>query len=177
MFTFGYGTHVRHALFNPPNTSTVYDIARNFLILLDAERQTASARPILFVVHSLRGIMVKEALRQSYSSKDTKGRSHLYNIHESCSAIVFFGTPHRGADPRGMLHHVFELLIKAVGFSANSEVANTLLPSADRLKELREWFGPMARKREWMIHSFQEELGVRALNGKKVVVSQPASLE
>jgi hypothetical protein len=44
----------------------------------------------------------------------------------------------------------------------------TLLPTSERLKELRDEFSPMAHQKEWMIYSFQEQYGVPALNDKKV---------
>ncbi|KAF2191246.1 hypothetical protein K469DRAFT_720242, partial [Zopfia rhizophila CBS 207.26] len=56
--------------------------------------------------------------------------------------IMFFGTPHGGADPR------------AAGFSVNEQIINTLLPSAERLRELRDEFGLMAPEQNWIIHSF-----------------------
>jgi hypothetical protein len=44
------------------------------------------------------------------------------------------------------------------------------LPSAERLRELRDEFSPMAHQQKWIIHSFQEQLGARLLNGRKVHV-------
>ncbi|RYO73622.1 hypothetical protein DL762_010460 [Monosporascus cannonballus] len=80
---------------------------------------------------------------------------------------MFFGTPHGGADPRGFLRHIAEILIRAAWFSVNDHIVNTLLPSAERLKELRDEFGPIAHEQNWMVHSFQEELGIKYLNGRK----------
>jgi len=81
---------------------------------------------------------------------------------------MFFGTPHAGADPRGFLQHIAEKAIKAAGFQVNEQVVNTLLPSAERLRELRDEFSPMAQRQNWIIHSFQEQLGVKLLSGHKV---------
>jgi hypothetical protein len=81
---------------------------------------------------------------------------------------MFFGTPHGGADPRGILRHAAELVIKAIGFNANEQIVNALLPSSERLGELRDEFSPMAHEQQWTIHSFQEQLGVKILNGRKV---------
>jgi len=80
---------------------------------------------------------------------------------------MFFGTPHEGADPQGILRHAAELVIKAIGFKVNEQIVNTLLPSSERLRELRDEFSPMAHERQWTIHSFQEQLGIKALNGHK----------
>lgn len=163
---YGYDTHMRHFLGPPVSRNTVYDIAWDFLVAIEAERRLASSRPILFIVHSLGGIVVKEMLRRS--SNCHLGQTHLQTVFESTSGIIFFGTPHAGADPRGFLQHIAEKAIKAAGFSVNEQIVNTLLPSAERLKELRDEFSPMAQRQNWIIHSFQEQLGVKLLSGHKV---------
>lgn len=146
----------------------MYDIAWDFLAALEAERRANPARPILFIAHSLGGIVVKEMLRRADGCQVR--HPHLYSVLNSTTGVVFFGTPHGGADPRGFLQHVGEKLIRALGISVNEQIVNTLLPSSERLKELRDEFGPMASERNWMVHSFQEGLGISFLNGRKVAM-------
>jgi hypothetical protein len=156
------------------NKSTVYDIAWDFLVSLEAARRHEALRLLLFIAHSLGGIIVKEALRRSRGCEEQQ--NHLYSngsralrsIYESTSGIIFFGTPHGGADPRGPIQHIAEKVMKAAGFSANEQIVNTLLPSAERLKELRDEFGPMVRHKRWIVYSFQEQYGVKVLSGNKV---------
>ncbi|KAL7621867.1 hypothetical protein AAE478_007367 [Parahypoxylon ruwenzoriense] len=167
VLTYGYDTHIRPPLGPPVSQNTVYDIACDFLVALEAERRVQPSRPILFIAHSLGGIIVKEMLRRS--SRCRLGQAHLHGIFESTSGIIFFGTPHAGADPRSVLHRIAERAIKAAGFSVNEQIVSTLLPSAERLKELRDEFGPTAQEQNWAIHSFQEQIGVRLLNNHKVV--------
>jgi len=102
------------------------------------------------------------------SSGCNGGQIHLHGVFESTIGIIFFGTPHGGADPRGFLQHIAEALIKIAGVQINKQIVNTLLPSSERLKQLRDEFGPMAAQQSWIIHSFQEQLGVMALSGQKV---------
>lgn len=166
VLTYGYDTHLRHVLGGPMNRSTVYDIAWDFLVALEAERRSEPSRPILFIAHSLGGIIVKEMLRRSSGCQAYQ--THLREIFESTTGIAFFGTPHGGADPRRFLQRIAETVIRAAGVSVNEQVVNTLLPSSERLRELRDEFGPMAQEQNWMIHSFQEELGTRYTNGNKV---------
>ena len=149
------------------NKSTVYDIAWDFLVSLEANRRQEpswSSRPLVFVAHSLGGIIVKEALRRSHLAPQI----HFRKVCESTVGIIFFGTPHGGADPRNFLCSVAEKLFKVVGVQVNEQVVNTLLPSSERLRELRDEFTPIISERGWVIHSFQEQYGVRWLNGKKV---------
>jgi hypothetical protein len=166
VLTYGYDTHIRHWLGSAVSKNTIYDIAWDFLIGLEAERRSEPSRPLLFIAHSLGGIVVKEALRRSRGCEIYQ--SYLCSIYESTSGIIFFGTPHGGADPRGLIQHIAEKIIRAAGFSVNEQIVSTLLPSSERLRELREEFGPMARQRNWMIYSFQEQYGVKALNNNKV---------
>ena len=166
VLTYGYDTHIRHKLGPAGSQNTVYDIAWDFLIALEAERRVEPSRPVLFIVHSLGGIVVKEMLRRS--SDYCQSQTHLRHVFISTVGIIFFGTPHSGADPRGLLHRVAEKALKAAGFSINEQIVNSLLPSAERLKELRDEFGPRAHQQEWMIHSFQEQHGVALLGGQKV---------
>ena len=166
VLTYGYDTHIRHWLGAPVSKSTVYDIAWDFLVSLEAARRPEPSRPLLFIAHSLGGIVVKEALRRSRGC--TMNQNHLHSIYEHTSGIFFFGTPHGGATPRGPIQYIAEKCIRAAGFSVNEQIVNTLLPSSERLRELREEFGPMARQKSWIVYSFQEQYGVKALNGNKV---------
>lgn len=165
VLTYGYDTHIRHRVGQAMNKSTVYNIAWDALVALESERRMLPSRPLLFVAHSLGGIVVKEMLRRS---KDCNmGQSYLRGVFESTVGIIFFGTPHYGSDPRSLPHHIVEKLAKTIGFSYNEEVVRTLLPSSERLQELRDGFGPMAQDRHWIIHSFQEQHGVQGLLGEK----------
>ncbi len=166
ILTYGYDTRVGHWLGPAVSKTTIYDIARNFSVSLEAERRSEPSRPLLFIAHSLGGIVVKEALRQCYGCQ--MYNDALHSIYESTCSIIFFGTPHGGADPRGWLRHVAEKAAKATGFKFNEQVVNSLLPSSERLRELRDEFSVMVRRKQWIVYSFQEQYGIRALNDNKV---------
>ncbi|KAK8877490.1 Ankyrin repeat domain-containing 50 protein [Apiospora arundinis] len=165
--TYGYDTHIRHRLGPEGSQSTVYDISWDFLVALEASRRREPIRPIIFIAHSLGGIVVKEMLRRA--SIYRLGQSHLRPVFDSTKGVLFFGTPHGGSDPRGFLQKFAEQLFRATGFTVNQQIVNTLLPSSERLRELRDEFAPMARQQGWIIHSFQEQIGVKALSSDKVV--------
>ncbi|CAH0015106.1 unnamed protein product [Clonostachys rhizophaga] len=168
VLTYGYDAKIQR-LFGPPvSTHTVYDISNDFSIALEAERQEEPERPIIFIAHSLGGIIVKDLLRRCGQSPN-QGHLHIRPIFESTIGIMFFGTPHSGADPGGSLLHFGERVLKALSHSVNENVRTSLLPTSAHLRELRDVFGPMARERRWKIHSFQEQYGFKALGGQKVV--------
>ncbi|KAI9765884.1 MAG: hypothetical protein M1839_005287 [Geoglossum umbratile] len=166
VLTYGYDTRVKW-LGSPISKNTVSDIAMNLLVSLEAERRSERSRPLLFIAHSLGGIVVKETLWKSRKYKTHQG--HLYHIFEFTAGILFFGTPHSGADPRGLLQHVAQKIAEAAGFSTNKQIVDALLPSSERLRTLREDFGIMVRQEKWVIYSFQEQYGVKALGNNKVV--------
>lgn len=168
VLVYGYDTKIGHAMGTQPTQNTVYDFASDLLQSLEASRRQQASRPLAFVAHSLGGIIVKEALRQA-SNYWNYGPAHqcLHQIYASTAAIIFFGTPHGGADPRGLRELIIEKLVRAAGFSANEQIVNALMPNSERLRELRDAFLPMARQKEWLIYSFQEQQGVQALGHKK----------
>ena len=169
VLVYGYDTNIRHSLGSSISKNTVYDIASDFLGSLEAERRSQPSSPIIFVAHSLGGIVVKEMLRRSCGF--TSHHKHLCQIYDSTAALMFFGTPHGGADPRGFLGHIAEQVIRVAGFTVNEQIINTLLPTSERLRELRDEFGLMVRQKEWIIYSFQEQYGVQLLSGKKGRIS------
>ncbi len=176
ILTFGYDTKVRHWLKGSVSKKTVYDHAWEMLCGLDDLRRSRieSRRPIVFVAHSLGGIVVKEALRRARVCQQSKPQ--LYSIFEKTSSIIFFGTPHRGADPGNLLHHLLAASAQAFGAQVNQQIVDTLMPNSERLTELRDEFPAMCQERTWSIYSFQEEYGMRALFGTKVVEDQSSCL-
>jgi hypothetical protein len=84
------------------------------------------------------------------------------------TGILFFGTPHGGADPRGIIHHIVQKVVETLGFGVNKQVVDTFLSTSDRLEELRDEFLPMVREKGWIIYCFQEQYGKTALQGRKV---------
>lgn len=168
ILTYGYDTKIRHWIGPPKNQNSVRDIAWNFLVQLEATRRDDPSRPLLFIAHSLGGIVVKELLRRASACHTIK--SHLHPIFASTIGLIFFGTPHAGSDPLRPPQKIAELLLKAAGFTVNEQIVNTLLPSSDVLRQLREEFSQMAHQERWTIYSFQEALGIMALDGRKVRV-------
>lgn len=75
-----------------PSTIGVTEQAVNLLERLRQERVDAPNRPLIFICHSLGGIVVKKALVKAKSIS-------IYNdIWISSFGIVFFATPHRGGN-------------------------------------------------------------------------------
>jgi triacylglycerol esterase/lipase EstA (alpha/beta hydrolase family) len=83
------------------SASGIDDYARQLLERLlakrrhvtDPENDGTTKRPLLFICHSLGGVVVKRALVLAHE------RSRRYgSISQDTTGIMFLGTPHRGSD-------------------------------------------------------------------------------
>jgi hypothetical protein len=168
VWTFGYDTKLNHP-FRSANQNTIYGEGKELVASLsDVRPSSEKQQPIIFVAHSLGGIIVKQALRYSEKCKAQPANQELGSIFDSVIGILFFGTPHGGADPRDLNHRILQSLVGLIGVRANPNTLATLLPNSAELEQLRDEFLPMARKEQWVIFSFQEQRGVPFLNGKLV---------
>ncbi|KLU92426.1 hypothetical protein MAPG_11372 [Magnaporthiopsis poae ATCC 64411] len=177
IFTYGYDTHIRNWIQGPISKKNIHDHGWNLLCSLEKFRRGVgeASRPILFIAHSLGGIVVKEALRKSRRCAMVK--PHLHAIHEATTGLIFFGTPHRGADPRSFLHHVLTASVQSPGFKVNQQIVDALMPNNPYLQDLSDEFAVLCLEREWPVYSFQEEYGVTQLMGTKVVDDRSSCLD
>ncbi|KAK0649684.1 hypothetical protein B0T16DRAFT_410564 [Cercophora newfieldiana] len=178
VMTYGYDTRIRHFAQGPISQNTMHDHAWDLLCTLEARRRAPeeNKRPLVLIAHSLGGIVVKEMLKRAQESGATPGRSYLHEIFQSTIGVVFFGTPHRGADPRAFLHHVISVSAQGLGVKANKDIVEELLPRAGRQPDTAA-FAAMACQQQWTVYSFQEEYGVSGLFGKKVVDDHSSCLD
>ena len=95
--TYGYNVDVFDKGGHGLDQQHVYDHARGLVGDLVLERQLTETgrRPIIFIAHSLGGIVVKAALIHSDSCRVGSLESH-HSIAVSTHGIFFMGTPHQG---------------------------------------------------------------------------------
>ncbi|KAI5921697.1 ankyrin [Camillea tinctor] len=166
VLTFGYDTHIRHKFVGQPSRNRLKDHAEDFLVALEDCRISDPKRPLIFIAHSLGGLLVKDTLR---ISKDyIEDRPERASIYTSTASLAFFGTPHGGADPLGTAHETIINLSKALGFQVNKEIVRLLMPASERLELLRDEFQRMVHDQNWHIYTFQEEFAQSGLSCKVV---------
>jgi hypothetical protein len=85
---FGYNSNVAFET----STAGVIEQAENLLNRLKSRRANAPNRPLIFICHSLGGIVAKRALVHSRLDSTYK------SISNSTYGIAFFGTPHQGGN-------------------------------------------------------------------------------
>ncbi|KAK4236388.1 hypothetical protein C8A03DRAFT_45622 [Achaetomium macrosporum] len=135
VMTFGYNASV------VGNTSVagIRGHARKLLTLLRDKREDdgTSHRPIVFVAHSLGGIIVKQALMIARNEWKVFG-----DILTSTKGIVFFGTPHRGSDVAQWGEVIGNVKAASFGTRPRTPFFKLLRPNAKDLLDLSEDFRP-----------------------------------
>ena len=93
ILTYGYDAYVMKK--SVASANRLIDHASNLLNDLTTDRTSrrASDRPLIFVTHSLGGLVYKEAILQSRNNPE----GHLKRLFEYTKGIVFMGTPHTGS--------------------------------------------------------------------------------
>ncbi|KAH6842448.1 hypothetical protein B0I37DRAFT_329709 [Chaetomium sp. MPI-CAGE-AT-0009] len=174
ILTFGYDASVTDWR-GMVSQNRIANHAWNLLTSLATYRENddTNERPIIFVCHSLGGLVCEDALVTSRQ----RSERHLQNILHSTRGIIFLGTPHHGAG----LARWAELLSRSIGLvkQTNSEIVEVLRRDSEVLARIQDSFHTMvlARNKEGLqpieISCFYEEL---PLPGVGLVVPQDSAI-
>jgi predicted alpha/beta hydrolase family esterase len=106
-------------------------------VLNELARRGIGRRPIVFVCHSLGGLLVKQLLRMA--SEDAAGPGWR-PISDQARGVVFVATPHTGAD--------LARTLRRIGWALRTSPAiDDLRPHAPPLRELNEWYRGFVKPR------------------------------
>jgi hypothetical protein len=101
-----------------------------------------SRNPIIWVGHSLGGILVKRALLHSNDVR-AQFHEHFRSIYVSTFGIMFLGTPHMGSDAAGwglMLQGMTDAVIPKKFFESESVLLRTLKKDSETLVDINDHF-------------------------------------
>ncbi|KAJ9615502.1 hypothetical protein H2200_001577 [Cladophialophora chaetospira] len=166
--TFGYNAHFT----STTDTGSILNIthfAKDLLFQLRfakgaAEKPLAiGTAPIIFVAHSMGGLVVKKAF--ILGQHDT----HYKEIVGSTSAILFLSTPHRGTNLADLLNMILSACL--FGFSSKDYVAE-LKANSPSIQEINEQFRNLAPRIK--IASFYETKATK-VGPSHVLILQPDS--
>jgi hypothetical protein len=118
------------------------NLARNLLISIMAKREGITARPIIFVGHSMGGLVVAKAITLA-----TFQPADYPNLLSCITGCLFFGTPFKGSDATGKAIILADLL-QPINQAAVSRVLTFLVPGNEALDELRRDFARICNKLE-----------------------------
>ncbi|KAK3990460.1 hypothetical protein QBC44DRAFT_288816 [Cladorrhinum sp. PSN332] len=147
IFTYGYTTGDS---FFSNIVSGIGDYARDLMARLQGERfdvEKPGERPILFICHSLGGIVLKQAL---ISAHDRSNRHEW--ILDVPKAVIFMGTPHRGAPIAAYLKFAGKRL---PGFPR--DWVTVLEPRSKPLEEMMDRFVQMGSKLVDIVSFYETE--------------------
>ena len=98
VLVYGYDADVT-SFTDGASKDKIHNHAEHLVAELAANRRIrkATERPIIFVAHSLGGLVVKRALIHSSEIRGQK-TEHLRSIWVSAYGILFLGTPHKGSE-------------------------------------------------------------------------------
>lgn len=165
---YGYDADVIH-LTRPAGQNTVHDHARNLVNDLASCRREAVGRPIIFVVHSLGGIVCQDALLTCVNPSEEAQRDILL----STRGVAFLGTPHAGADLAKFAEAVVNIVRCSVIKKPNKNILKVLKKNSEVLAQIKDGFHIMVQRRledspktgvkPIRLHAFVEELDVAFL--------------
>ncbi|KUJ15344.1 uncharacterized protein LY89DRAFT_783508 [Mollisia scopiformis] len=164
VMSFGYDAS--HAL--STSVADINDAAISLIDSLNGERQEPSSRrrPIVFVAHSLGGIVVKKALILANERSD-----HWKNIKESAACAIFFAVPHRGADTAYWANLATSALTFAsLGARGNSNFVAALQRNSPELSSISQAFVQPAANLS-IIRTFYETVKI----GNQLIVDRDSA--
>lgn len=172
ILTYGYDAYVLRT--SVASSNRLIDHATNLLHDLTRERDSCKSRPLIFVTHSLGGLVTKEAILLSRNNPEI----HLRDVFECTKGIAFMGTPHQGS----WMADWARLPATSLGLvkSVNKSLLEILETNDQFLESIQSRFWAMIRElREGGnnvgVTCFFEELPLKGVG--KVVSKKSASLE
>ncbi|CAF3654398.1 unnamed protein product [Fusarium graminearum] len=167
ILTFGYDTKITKYTSGPVNTNSIFSHGKDFLFCLG--RWHVPGRRLIFVAHSLGGILVKEMLALSSTSKTAEHK----DIVESTAAIIFLGTPHRGSPELSAIGEWARSILSTLQFQTAKAMLDALGLKTTDLQRTHEAFCRIWQDYDFQVKTFQESLGLTGIDlgvlGNKVV--------
>ncbi|KAF2107778.1 Alpha/Beta hydrolase protein [Lophiotrema nucula] len=140
ILTFGYGADVADWV-RMVSANSLGNHAMNLLTAIATYREEdkTNNRPIIFVCHSLGGLLCEDALSRQRPDK------HIKRISECTRAVAFLGTPHHGSD----LAKWAETLAKTIGVfkRVNTKLLAVLKRDSEVLARVQDSFHTMIMSR------------------------------
>lgn len=132
VMSYGYNSEVAFS----KSVSDIEDHAGALLHALDMERMSPAQkeRPIIFLAHSLGGIIVKKALIIAHERS-----SHYGSLLTKVSGMVLFGVPHRGSDVAYWADFAAKVL-NASQLGANANFVHSLQKNSKAFQNISQQF-------------------------------------
>lgn len=147
--TYGYDSAVAFGR----SRMSVGDFAVDLLTRLVMERECDAERmrPLVFICHSLGGVVLKQALITASAV-----RNHYGTITKSTFGVIFMGTPHRGSRVANTARQIARIInITSLSSLVRSDLLAVLSMSSKELQHISQLSVPILK--DLVIVSFYEQ--------------------
>ncbi|KAJ5626433.1 hypothetical protein N7528_003860 [Penicillium herquei] len=177
ILTYGYNANVAAFTDGPPGDSIISH-AETLLSTLVSNRNLSgcSDRPIIFVCHSLGGLVVKRALIYSRSLSGVKKTKHLSSIYVSTFGILFLGTPHNGSDIAKwdlLLQDICDAVLPRKLIEGSPQMIKALRTQHEDLQHINTLFPDIMS--DFYIYFFYETRSMDVRGNRKVIVDEASA--
>ena len=160
VITWNYDADIMR-FFNKTGQNTILKHAENFLLDLAGERAEEDGiepdRPIIFVGHSLGGLVIKQALITAREHENTMSEDDNYaSIIRNTVGIIFLGTPHKGSD-QAKWDGIATNLAKVLKKEHNDTIVNALSRGSSALEGLQSSFAGISDRFSYSTFSEERE--------------------
>lgn len=144
IITYGYDADVVH-LTREAGLNTVREHASNLILDLSNLRgvdHQATRRPIVFVVHSLGGLICQDAILNCINATEKSQQDILSSVR----GVAFFGTPHAGSD-FAVIATAAARLVKLILKQTNTHITEVLKKNSAILANIENDFSKLILRR------------------------------
>jgi hypothetical protein len=127
-------------------------------MLVTLQIRQANERPIIWVAHSLGGLIVKRGLVYSENIQHVN-TEHLRSIYVSTYALLFLATPHLGSDKAKMglaLQSISRVILPKKMMDSSGQLVSALETQSETLQNINRLF--MDFQNRYRIYYFHESL-------------------
>ncbi|KEZ43682.1 hypothetical protein SAPIO_CDS4299 [Scedosporium apiospermum] len=142
VITWGYDARIANA-FRPASQDSLFGHSNT--LLEDLSRlQIDMNRPIIFICHSLGGLLVKEALITSSQYHAHERHPPVAAIYSNTIGVIFLGTPHRGSGKRAY-GEILSKIAKLTLRRPNAQLLRVLWSDSDAIERQRHEFTTVSK--------------------------------
>ncbi|KAJ5155542.1 hypothetical protein N7492_008345 [Penicillium capsulatum] len=176
ILVYGYNANVT-AFTDGASRDSIVSHAETLASSLAANRnlRDCANRPIIFVCHSLGGLVVKRALIYSRSLLSEK-TEHLRSVYVSTFGILFLGTPHNGSDIAKwglLLHNICSAVMPKKFMEASPQLVKALRTNNETLQHINSLFADIMGR--FHIYLFHETRSTDVRGTREIIVDEASA--
>ncbi|KAL4918886.1 hypothetical protein BDW62DRAFT_59625 [Aspergillus aurantiobrunneus] len=176
ILTYGYNANVT-SFTDGASKDRILNHSETLAASLAANRtiKNCSERPIIFVCHSLGGLVVKRALIYSRSLTNEKVE-HLRSIYVSTYGILFLGTPHNGSEVAKwglLLQNICSAVLPRKFLDSSPQLIKALKTNNETLQNINSLFTDIMPR--FHIYFFHETLSTDVKGTRELIVDESSA--